>query len=127
MVKKVCVVAAMAIMGVALWMGAGCEKTEGTNGLEITPSTWTLGGSNANASVELTALVSSPLALPLVWSVSNPALGTIVSQSGSNALYSSNANSVGTNVVAVMNNTVTVRDQFNNEGSAVITHDIYGN
>ena len=111
--KPVYWVMAMAAMGVALWIGAGCETSEGTNGVEITPSTVTLGGSNASSTVELTAHVSSSLALPLEWRVSNPALGTIVGQSGSNAIYSANTRTG--------NNVVTVRDQFKNEGSAVIT------
>lgn len=114
MAKKFCLV--MGMIWVALWLGAGCETSEGTNGLDISPSTVMLGGSNAIRTVEFTAVISSSLALPLEWRVSNPAMGSIVGQSGSNAIYAANDGAVGRNVV-------TVKDQFKNEGSAVVTQE----
>jgi hypothetical protein len=107
------IMAIMAVAGLVLWVGTGCEEADGVGGLGVTPSSSTLGGSNASTQV-FTAHVSSALALPLEWSVSNSGLGNIVSQSGSNAIYVANSGKKGSNVI-------TVRDQYKNEGSAVVT------
>jgi hypothetical protein len=48
------------------------------------------------------------------WRVSNPGLGLIVSHSGTNAIYKANKGAKGDNIV-------TARDQYGNEGSAVVT------
>ncbi len=104
---------ALAVVSLGIW--SGCENAEGVNGLAVSPSTQTLGGSSSNAStVVFTAQVSSPLALPLEWRVANPALGVIVSQSGSNAVYRANRGARGDNIILV-------KDQYENEGSAVVT------
>jgi hypothetical protein len=66
--------------------------------------------------VVFTAQVSGNLALPLEWSVSNSGLGNIISASGSNATYRANSGKTGDNVV-------TVKDQYGNEGSAVVTQE----
>jgi hypothetical protein len=102
-------------MVLAIGVFTGCESASGTNGVGISPSSYTIGGSSSNASaVVFTAQVNGPLALPLAWSVSNPALGTIISSSGSNATYKANSGKKGDNIV-------TVRDQYDSEGSAVVT------
>ena len=107
-------VMAMVVLTAGLW--TGCESAGNTDGVSLSPSGVTLGSGSTNGAnaVVFTAVVHDPLALPLVWSVSNPSLGTIVSASGSNATYSANTGRTG-------NNIVTVQDQYDNKGSAVIT------
>lgn len=105
----------MTLMVVALGMWSGCENAEGVNGLAVSPQVATVGGSSNATAVAFTAQVSSSLALPLEWSVANPSLGTIVSQSGSNAVYKANRGAKGDNIIFV-------KDQYENEGSAVVTH-----
>ncbi len=105
----------MGMMAIGVW--SGCEQAEGINGLAISPSSATLGGSSSNSTVvAFTVSVSGALALPLEWRVSNPGLGVIVSHSGSNAVYKANSGAKGDNIV-------TVRDQYGNEGSAVVTRE----
>lgn len=102
----------LTVMAMGVW--SGCEQAEGVNGLSVSPSSVTIGGSSSNAStVAFTASVSGPLALPLEWSVANASLGWIVSQSGSNAVYKANSGAKGENII-------TVSDQYGNEGSAVV-------
>lgn len=106
------------IMAMAAWVWTGCDSAGGTSGVNIAPSSVTLGdpsGTNTAASaVVFNAQVSDALALPLEWRIANAALGSIISQSGSNATYKANAGKTGENIV-------TVRDQYGNEGSAVVT------
>ena len=111
---RLLMMAMMVVAGVLLWAGTGCEEAEGVGGVDVSPSTATLGGSNSVNTQVFTAHVSSSLALPLEWSVSKPELGNIVSHSGSNAIYAANSGKIGSNVI-------TVRDQYKNEGSAVVT------
>jgi len=90
----------------------GCEPAEGLDGLTVEPSEATLTpGSNT---VIFTAVLhaTNELSLPLEWRVSDPSLGSIVSQSGYTAVYQS----TGRNG----NNVVTARDQYGNEGSATV-------
>ena len=108
-----CLVAAIMAMGA--WMWTGCESAGNTGGISISPSSVVLGGSsNVTRVASFTATVSDALALPLSWRVSTPDLGTIISASGSNATYKANPGMTGDNVV-------TVRDQYGNEGSAVVS------
>lgn len=102
------------MMAMATFVWTGCESAEGTDGVGVSPGSVTLGGSNATSAVIFSAQVKSPLAMPLAWSVANTTLGNIVSQSGSNATYRASPGHKGDNVV-------TVRDQYGNEGSAVVT------
>jgi hypothetical protein len=104
-----------AIVGSGCWLMTGCESAEGTDGINISPSSVTVGGASTNVSpvVVFTASVKGALALPLSWRVSNSTLGTIVSQSGSNATYRANEGRKGDNVI-------TASDQYGNEGSAVV-------
>jgi hypothetical protein len=91
----------------------GCEDAGGVNGIQVTPAAATLNAtSGVSNTVVLTASVSGPLALPLTWSVSNPALGQIASSSGSNAVY------IATR--ARGDNIVHVQDQYDAEGFATI-------
>ena len=102
------------MMAMATWVWTGCDSAEGTDGVGISPAAVTLGGSNAASAVVFSAQVKSQLAMPLAWSVANPTLGNIISSSGSNATYNANSGKTGDNIV-------TVRDQYGNEGSAVVT------
>jgi hypothetical protein len=88
----------------------GCEQVEGLAGLTVTPATTVL--EPPEDAVQLTASGADELQLPLVWAVENDAMGAIVSQSGRTAIYVRTAR-LGDSVV-------TVRDQFENTGSAVI-------
>lgn len=108
-------VAVMITLAACVW--TGCESAGGTGGVGISPSSVVLGGSSSNATaVVLTAQVQNDLALPLKWSVANPAMGSIISASGSNATYKANSGKPGDNIV-------TVEDQYGNKGSAVITQE----
>ncbi|MEI6514741.1 MAG: hypothetical protein WCO77_02080 [bacterium] len=113
--SAVCV--AVVFMALGMWVLTGCDSAEGVDGVGVSPAAVTLGGSatNATTAVVFTAQVKDALALPLEWSVSSPALGIIISHSGSNATYKANA--------ATGENIVTVRDQYGNEGSAVVTQE----
>ncbi|MEI6789412.1 MAG: hypothetical protein WCL49_13125 [bacterium] len=105
--------AVLSVMAIGVW--TGCESAGGTGGVSISPANPVLGSSSSNTTaVVFTASVSGQLALPLAWSVSNPTLGTIISASGSNATYKANEGRTGDNIV-------TVKDQYDNQGSAVVT------
>lgn len=92
----------------------GCEATKTTdNVLTISPASVTL--TNDWATVVFTASAggtNTSMALPLLWSVSDPLRGTIRASGGLTAIYE------GKNLGG--NNTVTVRDQGDNEGIAVV-------
>lgn len=94
----------------------GCETTTTTeNVVVISPASKTL--TNNWETVVFTASYASTnvaLALPLEWSVSDPARGSITSSGGLTAIYQ------GKNVKG--NNTITVRDQGENSGIAVVIH-----
>lgn len=104
---------AVVMAGMAM---VGCETTTTTdNVLTINPASVTL--TNAWAVVTFTASIAStnvPLALPLEWSVSDPAIGTIRASGGLSAIYE------GKNVQG--NNTITVRDQGECDGIAIVIH-----
>jgi len=99
------------------WIDSGCEEAKGVNGIALSPAAATLsvtGSNGASATVLFTASLNGPLALPLEWGVSNPGLGTIANHSGSNAVYVAQGSQTGNNIVSV-------KDQYDNEGSAVVT------
>jgi hypothetical protein len=108
--KLIGVVLALVVMAVGVW--SGCESAEGIEGLTVSPASVIV--SNSSSSVSFTAFVDGNMALPLEWSVSAPNLGTIVSHSGSNAVYKANKGVKGDNII-------TARDQYGNEGAAVVT------
>ena len=94
----------------------GCESTQTTdNVITISPASVTV--TNWGTVVFTAALpatsTNSALALPLVWSVSNPERGTISASGGLTAIYEAK-NLTG-------NNTITVRDQGDNSGIALVT------
>ncbi len=106
-----CLCVMVALAG-SIW--TGCESAEGTDGVDISPASVTLGsGTNSTRTQVFTAKVKGDLALPLEWHVSNTALGHITSSSGANATYLANEGRTGDNVI-------TAKDQYGNEGSAVV-------
>ncbi len=104
------------LMAMAAWVWTGCESAGGTEGITLSSDSKIIGSgsSNTTSSVVFTAQVSGNLALPLEWRVANSGLGNIISASGSNATYQANSGKTGDNVI-------TVKDQYGNEGSAVVT------
>ncbi len=103
--------------GLLLALGmVGCEASNDDmrGELEVEPaSTWLEG---EEGSVMLTAVVGKdiePIVYPLEWSVSNPSVGRIVSQSADKAVYAYY------HPVEVMN-VVTVRDQLGRKGIAMV-------
>ena len=92
----------------------GCETTTtADNVISISPESLTL--SNSVDAVVFTASIASTnvsLALPLVWSVSAAGLGTISASGGLTAIYQPKD--------VKGNNTITVRDQGDNSGIAVV-------
>jgi hypothetical protein len=108
--------AVFVVISVSL-MQSGCEDAEGLEGLTIDPANITL--STNGQTVVLTVvggITNRDLALPLEWSVSDGNLGRIVSSSGYSATYQRLS---GGGAV----NTVTAKDQYENEGYATIRHD----
>lgn len=105
----VCMLVAFAVMSFT-----GCEEATGLNGLSIVPSSVRLNPlSNSNyVDFAVSSSVSNDLVLPIEWSVSNPDLGYIDYRGGYKARYFRNPVN-GDNVI-------TVRDQYNNEGSALV-------
>ncbi|MBT3191635.1 MAG: hypothetical protein HN341_03685 [Verrucomicrobia bacterium] len=104
---------ALTFVVVAAMVQVGCEEASGLNGLTITPSRVTLSTNTSVQTFSVTGGITNQLALPLAWGVSSAALGSISASSSSNALYSRTA--------ANGENTVTVRDQYGNEGYATVT------
>ena len=94
---------------------SGCESTDGTSGLTITPAESTLSGSSNSVVLTVSSETNSNLrvlSLPLEWSVSNPGLGSINARGGYSAVYVRNTGS-GANVVRV-------KDQYGAEGIATV-------
>jgi hypothetical protein len=101
-------------MAVALGLGGvGCDTvTDATTVITFEKALLTATGLYAEVLVVLDT--NATLYLPLRWSVSDPSLGTITSQGGLTALYQ------GTARPGV--NTITVRDQGDAEGIALVNH-----
>jgi len=103
----------LVMTGIAM---VGCESTQSTdNVIMISPASVTV--TNDWATLPFTASMTSSnssLALPLVWSVSDPARGTIRASGGVTAIYEGKS--------LAGNNTITVRDQGDNSGIAVVIH-----
>lgn len=141
--KKISCLAGLALLCVALVLCSrffvGCEAANGINGVTVTvnpsvviydiapspanPNEWPIGQQvQFTASWDSTNQVpgfSYQLALPLTWSVSDPSQGSIAGNSGDyyhggvTALYVPTGNP-GQNII-------TVRDQYGNEGFAMVT------
>ena len=91
----------------------GCEEAKGLDGLTLDPSSATLTTNEQTTVFTVTGgITNEALAVPLTWSVSNPALGRILFNSGLTATYQR------TEVNGV--NTVIARDQYENEGYATV-------
>ncbi len=91
----------------------GCDDTDGTDGLTITPSSATMTSEDTTKSFEVTGgITNTDLALPLTWTTSNDGLGSITHSDGLSAVYTRGS--------ANGNNTITARDQYGNEGYASI-------
>ncbi len=91
---------------------SGCEDRDTASNITLTPQDSTVTGVGATV-VLVAADPEGSLVMPLMWSVSNPTLGGILSASGSSAVYESNG--------ARGQNTVRVIDQTDKEGVAVIS------
>lgn len=110
--KKIVICCLWAVLaGLVIAPLTGCEDRDTNDDISVTPKTSTLNG--AGATVVLT--VDDPdasLVRPLMWSVSNPSLGGILSAAGDSAVYESN----GTRG----QNSVKVIDQSDREGVVVV-------
>jgi hypothetical protein len=100
-----------AAVGLGVVLSSGCEEARGLEGLVIDPAQITL-NPGTNSVVFTVTGVSNIMALPLVWSMSDGSLGRFVGTSGYQATYAS-SDKVG-------QNTIIARDQYDNEGYAVI-------
>lgn len=107
-------IAGMALLAAALFIGVGCETTESTDTvITVTPASPELEGALATQTLTAsTASSNAVLALPLVWTVSDTSLGNIQASAGLSAVYTSTGKTG--------NNVVTVRDQGQAEGIATI-------
>ncbi len=92
---------------------AGCEEAKGLDGLTLDPTGATLTTNGQMVVFTVTGgITNEALAVPLTWTVSNDALGSILFNSGLSATYQR------TTVNGV--NTIVVRDQYDNEGYATV-------
>jgi hypothetical protein len=91
----------------------GCEEASGLGGLTIKAATTTLTAETRTLDVSAEGVdQTNSLALPLVWSVSNPELGTLSGATGVTAIYTrTQQNGI---------NTLSVMDQYENEGYLAI-------
>lgn len=112
--------AGMAVAGMVAAVGvfafvAGCETTKDSSAaLTVTLTSDTITGAGATVTATASASGSNTVvALPLQWSVSDSSLGYIKASSGMEAVYESTGKTG--------NNIITVRDQGDAEGMAVIT------
>lgn len=103
----------LCMSAVVLLTQSGCEEVSGLDGLEVDTSTARLTDDTYSVVLSVVGgVTNSTSALPLEWYVSDSRLGEIVAQSGITAVYRRSA--------AHGVNTVTVRDQFGNEGYVAI-------
>jgi hypothetical protein len=109
----------LAALSAVVWGLVGCETGDGTAALTVTPTeVFLVGATNTvrltvgSAGGTNTTAGLRSRSLPLEWRVTNPALGQILESSGFVAIYvRSPQNGI---------NTVTVKDQYDAEGFAVI-------
>ena len=99
----------MAVFAALSCLTTGCEEASGLGGLGISAPSTILTTETRTLDLTATGLTTNDiLALPLVWSVSNPELGTLSGVSGLTAIYTrTTQNGI---------NTVMVTDQYENEG-----------
>ncbi len=112
-------------VGLLAWgvvvLSTGCEEAEGTASLTVEPAFVDLTAgtvvSNLNSSATTQTFTVTEdslrsLSLPLIWSVSNPSLGTISYSGGRSASYvRSNARG---------DNAILVEDQYGARGTATV-------
>jgi len=107
----------LSILCLTLAIGAilcGCEGSTTNPGITVTPATATL--TNGTGAVMFTASIidtNRVLFFPLEWQVTDPSLGRISSSVGLTAIYEGLGGSG--------NNAVTVRDQSDSEGVALVS------
>jgi hypothetical protein len=117
MTKRIYMVLAMLAVGVCVGLvQSGCESTSDTVGLTIEPSFVDL-TSTTNTATTGTQTFSvtgglRELSLPLVWTVSDPSLGSIADSGGTTASYI-RYNSSG-------DNSIQVEDQYGARAVATI-------
>lgn len=117
--KKNTGVAAVCVLLVAAGLVAmvGCESNDPGGSITVTPATWTSTSANeAHTFVASAASSNAVLQLPLVWTVSDPTKGSIVSSGGLSAVYKRNGSAAG-------GNAITVRDRADIEGVAAVTQE----
>ncbi|MBT3296802.1 MAG: hypothetical protein HN919_15315 [Verrucomicrobia bacterium] len=93
-------------------VGFGVVNHVPANGIAITPISPDVRG--AGRLVQFSVTQDAGLVLPLIWAVSNPALGTFSSSSGYDAVYVSTG--------ALGSNIITVRDQMGASATAIADH-----
>ncbi len=117
-----CIFSGAGLVGmVAMWLiTTGCEKADlnGENALVVTPGETTLSSVNQIVTLTVSAAATNtrPIIQPLSWSVSDDSLGDIVSAAGLTAVYLSSQKAG--------NNIITVRDQQDAVGIAVVVQDV---
>jgi hypothetical protein len=105
-------IVSLAIMATLVLVSvSGCESRDKDANIAVTPQTTDLVGPGDTV-VLVAADPDADLVMPLVWSVSNPSIGGILSASGDSAVYESNG--------TWGQNTITVLDQSDREGVAVV-------
>jgi hypothetical protein len=82
------------------------------DGVELTPTSPTISG--AGSLVQFSVTQDPGLVLPLIWTVSNPGLGTFTTSSGFDAVYVSTG--------AAGSNIITVYDQMGASATAIADH-----
>ena len=91
----------------------GCEEAKGLDGLTLDPASATLSTNGQKVVFTVTGgITNESLALPLIWTVSDSALGTVRFSSGYSATYERSS--------VDGSNTIIARDQYDNEGYATI-------
>lgn len=106
----ICSFSMLAITGLFM---VGCDTTETSDiVITVTPSAPELTGARATTTFTAAGSVSNALALPLIWTVSDPNLGVIRSSVGVSAMYESTGRKG--------NNIITVHDQGQAEGMATV-------
>ena len=112
-VSFVCAVAFCFLIVISGFVLSGCEEAGGQDGLTIDPSSKSLTTEERTAQFTVTGgITNQSLALPLTWSVTDSSLGNITQSSGLSAVYERND--------ANGNNTIIVKDQYENEGYATV-------
>ncbi len=96
---RISLLAAVAILGMVGLGTVGCEKAS-RGGLSVDPAQATLSPSSNTVLFSATISSNSALALPLAWSVANPAMGSIARTAGTTALYVGNG-TPGMNIIGV--------------------------